>query len=73
MEAELRAVCLGLVAVVDDPVEQSGVGVVLEQHLNRLPTENLNLEVREHSDNGIILGTCNTAIRIDEIFASRVI
>lgn len=47
MEAELRAVCLGLVAMVNDPVEQSRVGVVLEQHLNCLPPEDLNLEVRE--------------------------
>jgi hypothetical protein len=64
VEAELRAVCLGLVAVVNDPVEQSGVGVVLEQHLNRLPTENLNLEVREYPDNGIILGTVHVTLYI---------
>ena len=30
MKAELRAVCLGLVAVVDDPVDESRVSVVLE-------------------------------------------
>ena len=30
MKAELRAVGLGLVAVVNDPVEQSRVGVVLK-------------------------------------------
>ena len=43
MKAELRAVRFGLVAAVNHPVEQSGVGVVLQQHLNCLPTENLNL------------------------------
>ena len=43
MKAELRAVSLGLVAVVNDPVEQSGVSVVLEQHLNSLPAKDLNL------------------------------
>ena len=62
MEAELRAVCLGLVAVVNDPVEQSGVGVVLEQHLNRLPSKDLNLEVREHSNNDIHLHVFATRI-----------
>ena len=50
MEAELRAVCLGLVAVVNDPVEQRRVSIVLEQHLNRLPPKDLNLEIREHSN-----------------------
>ena len=43
VKAELRAVRLGLVAVVDHPVDESGVSVVLQQHLNRLPTKNLNL------------------------------
>ena len=43
MKAELRAVCLGLVAVVNDPVDESRVSVVLEQHLNSLSAKNLNL------------------------------
>ena len=59
MEAELRAVSLGLVAAVNDPVEQSWVSVVLEQHLNSLPAKNLNLDSRREWSFCFNIITCN--------------